>query len=454
VRDAPEALELAERALGAASGDEVEALVHAERSGFARFAASTVHQPTLIDDTTITLRVVRNGRVGTVATNRTDEEGVREAAHRAEEAADNARPDPGFPGLAPPAAPPGAEGWDEETAALTPEGLAEHAWAAIGAVPELGLYGYVTSGVTEIAVASTTGQSVSQSLTDVMVLALAGDETASGYADATSWRIGGVDPAAVARSAADTGARTRTPVELTPGTHRAVLSPWAFGELLGYFNLSSFGALALLEGRSYLSGRLGEQVFDERLTIKDAASDPRGLPKAFDFEGVPKTPLTLVEAGVARDVAWDRRTAAREGRESTGHALPGPAQSHGPVAFNLTVDGGDATLDELAELVGDGIYVTRLHYVNTVDGRESLYTGMTRDGTFLIENGRVTRPLVNLRFTTSFGALAAGLLGLSRETTLVNGSDFYGERYPHASLVPAVATESFTIVGTGSPPGL
>ena len=332
--------------------------------------------------------------------------------------------------------------------------MAERAWSAIAAAPEIGLYGYVTSGVTELAVASTTGQSVSQAITDAMVLALAGDETASGYADATAWRIGGLDPAAVARRAAETAARTRTPTELEPGTHRAVLSPWAFGELLSYFNLSSLGALALLEGRSFLTGRLGEQVFDERLTIRDAATDPRGMPKAFDFEGVPKAPVTLVEAGIARDVVWDRRTGARAGRESTGHALPGPAQSHGPAAFNLVVDGGDATLDELAELVGDGIYVTRLHYVNTVDGRESLFTGMTRDGTFLIENGRVTRPLVNLRFTTSFGALAEGLLGLSRETTLVNSSDFYGERYPYGAVVPAVATESFTVVGTGSPPGL
>ncbi len=312
----------------------------------------------------------------------------------------------------------------------------------------------MTSGVTELAVASTTGLATAQSLTDAMVLALAGDAETSGYAEATAWRIGDLDPAAVARQAAETAARTRNPVEIDAGTHRAVLSPWAFAELLWYFNFSSLGALALLEGRSFLSGRIGEQVFDERLTIREDGRDPAGMPKAFDFEGVAKQPVTIVEAGVAHDVVWDRRTAAREGRESTGHALPVPAQAHGPVAFNLFVDPGTSSLDELAELVGDGIYVTRLHYVNTVDEHESLYTGMTRDGTFLIEGGQVTRPLVNLRFTTSFGALCAGLLGLSSERTLANGSDFYGERYPHASLVPAVATESFTIVGTGSPPGL
>jgi predicted Zn-dependent protease len=454
VKEASEALALAERACTAAKGDAAEALVHVERSGFARFAASRVHQPTLVEDTTVTLRVVRDGRVGVVGTNRTDEDGLREAARRAEAAVAQARPDPGFPGLPPPAPVPDVESWDEETAALAPNGLAERAWAAIEAAPALGLYGYVTSGVTELAIASTTGLAVSQAMTDAAVVALAGDETASGYADATARRIGDLDPAAIARRAAETAERTRRPTELGPGTYRAVLSPWAFGELLWYFGLSSLGALALLEGRSYLAGRLGEPVFDEGLTIRDDATDPRGFPKAFDFEGVSKQPVEIVTAGVALDVVWDRRTAARAGRESTGHALPATAQAYGPAAFNLSVEAGDATPDELAERVGDGIYVTRLHYVNTVDGRESLFTGMTRDGTFLIEGGRVTRPLPNLRFTTSFGALAERLLGLARETTLVNGSDFYGERYPYGMLVPAVATERFTIVGTGSPPGV
>jgi predicted Zn-dependent protease len=118
------------------------------------------------------------------------------------------------------------------------------------------------------------------------------------------------------------------------------------------------------------------------------------------------------------------------------------------------VPAGNASVEELAERVGNGIYVTRLHYVNIVDPREAVFTGMTRDGTFLIEEGRVTRPLVNLRFTTSLPELLAGLIGLSSEVKLVNQNDFYEERYPYAALVPAVATERFTIIGTGSGPGL
>jgi predicted Zn-dependent protease len=451
------ALELAERAVEAAEGDEADASVHVERSGFARFADSAVHQPTLIRDESVTLRVVRDGRIGCATTNRTDDDGLRAATRRAGAAADSSPVDPGFPGLQPPAEPPEVEGYDEATAALTPEEQAEGAAAAIAGAPDLGLYGYYTSAVTETAVASTTGHSVSQAITDASVLALAASDDVSGYAEATSWRAADLDPAAVAREAAEKAARTPGAGTIEPGTHRAVLEPYAISELLFYFGFTSLNALALLEGRSYLSGRLGERLFDESFALWDDGLDPRGYPKAFDLEGVPKQRVLLVEEGVARDVVWDRRTAkqAGDGHESTGHGLSAPAQGFGPIPFNLTMAGGDAaSVDELAERVGDGIYVTRLHYLGVVDPREGIITGMTRDGTFRIENGEVTTPLVNLRFTTSFPALAAGLLGLTEEVTLVNRSDFYDERYPFGTLVPAVATEAFTIVGTGSGPGL
>ena len=154
--------------------------------------------------------------------------------------------------------------------------------------------------------------------------------------------------------------------------------------------------------------------------------------------------MQLVEEGVARDVVWDRRSAARRATAATrpGHALSAPAQAWGPCPSTCPSAPGDAHADELAERVGDGIYVTRLHYLGVVDPREGIITGMTRDGTFRIEGGRVTKPLVNLRFTTSFPELAAGLLGLRREVTLVNRSDFYDERYPYGALVPAVATDA------------
>jgi PmbA protein len=447
---------LAERAQRAAQGDEADALVHVEESGFARFAGSEVHQPTLIRDESVTLRVVRDGKVGIAVTNRTDDEGLRAAAKRAADAADSSPPDPDFPGLPQPADVPDVEGFDEATAALTPEDQADAAVRAIAAAPEYGLFGFFTSAVTETAVASSTGHVVSQAMTDASALAIAASDQESGYAEACAWKASEIEPEAVAREAAEKARRTAGAVEIEPGIYAAVLEPYALSELMWYFAFTSINGLALLEERSFFSGRVGERVFDPSFTLLDDGLDPRGLPKAFDLEGVPKEPVTIVKEGVVKDVVWDRRSARRagNGKVSTGHALGASSQAFGPIPLNLSLKGGDATREELNERVDDGIYVTRLHYLGIVDGREGIITGMTRDGTFRIEGGRVTKPLVNLRFTTSFPKLAEELRGLSSDVVLVNRSDYYDERYPFGTLVPAVATSAFTIVGTGSGPGL
>jgi predicted Zn-dependent protease len=126
----------------------------------------------------------------------------------------------------------------------------------------------------------------------------------------------------------------------------------------------------------------------------------------------------------------------------------------GPLPESLVVEPGDASVEQLVELVGDGVYVTRLHYLSIVDEREGIITGMTRDGTFRIRNGRVAEPLVNLRFTTAFPELARDLLGLGNEPVRVSTYDYYDERRPTATVVPAIATASFTVSGSGSGPGL
>jgi predicted Zn-dependent protease len=448
------ALELAERALRAAEGDEALALANSERSGLARFAVSEVHQPTLIENDVVELQIVRDGNVGVAVANRTDDEGLKALAARAAEAADSAPADPDFPGLAPKAEPPEVEGYDEETAALSPEDQARLAAAAIEA-SSIDLYGFFTSGFTELAIASTTGLAASQAMTDSCIFALAAGEGESGHSEQTSWRVGEIDPAEAARAAVAKAERTRGAIELEPGSYRAVLEPYAFAELLLYFAYDAFGALGLLEERSYAAGRIGEKVFDERFSLADDGLDPRGLPKAFDFEGSPKTRVELVEDGVLRDVVWDRATGKRNGRETTGHGPPSSLRRWGPLPFNLSVAPGEAgSTEELAELVGDGIYISRLHYLSIVNPREGMITGMTRDGTFRIRGGRIADPLVNLRFTVSMPELLADLPGLTRETVLVNEASYYDERYPNGLLVPAAATAKFDVTGTGSTPGI
>ncbi|MFL5920220.1 MAG: TldD/PmbA family protein [Gaiellaceae bacterium] len=448
------ALDLAERALRAAEGDEALALVQSERSGMARFARSEVHQPTLIENVVVELQVVRDGRLGIASANRTDDDGLRSLAARAAEAADSAPADPDFAGLAPPIDPSAVDSYDEEAASLGAEDQARLAAAAIEA-SELDLYGFFTSGITGFALASTTGLSASQEMTDVAVLALAAVDGASGYAEQTGWRAGDVEPAAAAAAAVEKAKLTRGAVALEPGSYPAVLEPAAFAELLAYFSYDAFSAQGLLEERSYAFDKVGTKVFDERLSLADDALDPRGLPKAFDFEGTPKQRVELVEHGVLSGVVWDRPTAKRAGRESTGHAPPSSLRHWGPLTFALSVAGGEADSPaQLAETLGDGIYVTRLHYLSIVDPREGIVTGMTRDGTFRIRGGHVADPLVNLRFTVSVPHLLAELPGLTREPVLINQNAYYDERYPTGLLSPAVATARFDVTGVGSGPGV
>lgn len=451
------ALDVAEAALRTVTGDQAEAFVQTERSGLARFARSEQHQPTLIEDLVVTLRVVRDGRVGVAVSNRASEDGLRQLAARAAEAADNAPVDPDFPGLPAPAPLPSMPVPDEETSALGASEYARLAARAIAATDDSAAYGFFTSGVTDVAVASTTGVRATQTATDASALVLASGEGYSGYAARTSSRVGGVDVDACGAEAAEKAARTHGAVPIEPGVYRAVLEPYALAELLQYFSFDSLGAVGLLEERSYFSGRIGQRVFDEKVSLADDALDPAGLPRAFDFEGSPKERVELIEDGVARGVVWDRRTAKRAGGEArgTGHAPPLVLQSYGPLPFALSMRGGEAeSPDELAEVVGDGIYVTRLHYLGVVHPREGVVTGMTRDGTFRIREGRVAEPLVNLRFTISVPRMLSDVPALTRGVTLVNGSDFYGERFAFGTLAPAVATAYFNVTGVGSTPGI
>jgi predicted Zn-dependent protease len=171
----------------------------------------------------------------------------------------------------------------------------------------------------------------------------------------------------------------------------------------------------------------------------DDGRDPRGLPVAFDFEGTPKQRVSFFEQGVARDVVYDRRTAAGAGRTSTGHGLPAP-NTHGPLPSHLFLRTGDASRDDLLAGIDRGIWVTRLWYVNVVHPTQTILTGMTRDGTFLIERGEITRPIRNLRFTTSVLDALASVERIGRDPLLIQG-------WLGGSLVPALRVGRFTFTG-------
>ncbi len=222
----------------------------------------------------------------------------------------------------------------------------------------------------------------------------------SGYAERTGVDATKVDVGAAGREAIEKTLRSRNPVHLDPGDYTTVLEPYAVGTMIDYLSFIGLGALSVQEGRSFMNGRFGEQIVGENVTLWDDGLDPAGVPVPFDFEGVPKQRVVFFERGIAKGIVYDSFTAGREGRQSTGHALPAP-NSYGPVPLNLFLAPGDADRAALLRGIERGLWVTRFHYVNVVHPTKAILTGMTRDGTFLIENGEISRPVHNLRFTQS-----------------------------------------------------
>ena len=448
-------LALARRALGHLAGEEAQATVLRERSLVARFARSVPTQATAIDDTTVELVCVRDGHTGAASTNRLDDDGLAGAAARARSAAAAAaRSGPGgHPGLPAPAAVPAHAGHDPATAELDPARAGAALRDAFAACTAAGLdaFGIWTAGEVRTAIASSTGIAGEDAVTDAFMKVIARSAGGrSGYASATALAVREIDAGALAGAAA-AKVDAREPAELAPGSYPVVLDHDAVGTLLEYLGGLAFNGLAHAEGRGALSGRIGEPVAARVVTLTDAPQLPGTLPRAFDGEGVPKQAVALIDAGVARGVVHDIRSAARAGARSTGHAAAPGGAPDGPLPSNLVLDGGAArSLEELCAPIERGIYVTRFWYVNPVEPRRAVLTGMTRDGTFLIEDGAITRPLRDVRFTDSALAILAATQALSAQRRLVSEGELYGRRFAFGVLCPALRAGAFRITG-GSP---
>jgi predicted Zn-dependent protease len=437
---------LLEHALGAIDGGEAEATYLATDSALTRFAMSRIHQNVAEHDATLRLRLVRDGRTGVADTNRLDADGLRELVARASAIRDRAAVNPE---QAPLARANGAAddhaGFVEATALADPALRADGAAAVIAAGEDgkLDVAGAFTTERTTIAVANTTGLRGRHSGTQAKLLTvMMGSGGASGYAQAYGTDAREIDAAAVGAEAAERARRSVDARPLDPGTYEVVLDPYAVATVLEYLSLVGFSALAVQEGRSFME--LGRRVMGENATIWDDGLDPTGIPSTIDYEGVAKQRVDLITAGVATGLAHDTATAHRAGVASTGHGLPQP-NTWGPIAWNLFMAPGSSSREEMVGGMERGLWVTRFHYVNIVHPKKGILTGMTKDGTFLVENGRVVGPVRNLRFTQSIPEAFSAIDAISADTQLV-GAEYTGIN----ARVPALKLRAFTFTGTTS----
>jgi predicted Zn-dependent protease len=301
--------------------------------------------------------------------------------------------------------------------------------------------GAFTTAVQEIAVANSLGVFAyyPTTLADLEIVIMA--DSGSGYAHATSVDVTQMDAQALGQEAIEKALRSRDPIEIEPGDYTVILEEHAVEEMLFYLTYLGCGALAVQEQRSFMTDRFGEKIVGRNISLWDDGLDPQGLPMPFDYEGVPKRKVDFMREGLATSVVYDTYTAGREeGKESTGHALPAP-NPYGPFPGNRFLAPGEATKEEMLASTEKGIWITRFHYMNPVHRLKTIVTGMTRDGTFLIEKGEITRPIKNLRFTQSILEALSSVEMIGKERKLLlSGSLGCG-------CVPALKIDNFTFTG-------
>ncbi|MHB8958682.1 MAG: TldD/PmbA family protein [Candidatus Limnocylindrales bacterium] len=422
---------------------EAEALVVSGESALTRFANSEVHQNVASSEASVNLRVARGRRVAVASSGRTDAEGLRALVERAaaiaayvEELEDWAGlPEPGAANAEPVEA-----AWSDGTGGATPELRADGARAVIAAADAEGVkaFGSFSTDAEAFAVANSKGVRAAERRTTSQLLTVAmGPDDGTGYAEDCSVDATAIDAAALGREAAERARVSASPVDIEPGDYPVVLNHYAVVDLLDMLGYLGFSALAVAEGRSFWEA--GKQVASPLVTITDDGRDPVGLPMGFDAEGVAKQRLSLLDRGVCRDLAFDAQTASRAGRHSTGHGLPAP-NPYGPFPTNMAMAPGEASTEELIGGLERGLLVTRFHYTNPVHPKRVVITGMTRDGTFLVEGGKIVGPVRNLRFTMSYLDALGGVEAISRDRRCLRG--FLG-----GSVVPAVRLSSFSFTG-------
>ncbi|NPA30925.1 MAG: TldD/PmbA family protein [Chloroflexi bacterium] len=428
------------------AGLQAEVHLHYHERGLTRFTRNGIHQH--VHDSDGQAQVVlydAEGRMGAVTTNRLDDAGLEAAVARAAELVRLAAPDPDFPGLTEPQTYPEAPGWDEATANLTPQARAQAVQRIVAhaQAQDLQAAGALSSQARGRFLANSRGlEAYTQGTAAEAIVVMQADEDAWGRAQDASVAWAGLDLDALAAEAADLAARGRDPRPIEPGEYPVVLAPYAVADLLNMLNFHGLSARAVQEGRSWLNGRLGQRVMDPRVHIWDDPLSPATLPLPFDGEGVPKARLDIVRAGVPLTPVYDRRSAAQEGRASTGHGLPPGMRDFGALAGHLFLGSGDASGEALLRAIGRGLFVNRFWYTRLVHPRDCVITGMTRDGVFWVEDGELAYPVKNLRFTQSYVTALAEVLAIGAATRLVTAGFGWG-----GTRAPALALPAFRFTG-------
>ncbi len=408
---------------------EAEVAVSGGSSSLTRFANSFIHQNVGEEGDSLHLRVAVGGRVGTGATTNLEPLALARFVDDTLARAALEPVDEDWPGLSEPAAPVAVDHYDEATAAASPAERADQVAAFVAAGSGMLAAGYCSTSGTETVFANSAGARHRGRSTQAVLDGIHQTGTSAGSGHAASVRVGDIDATAVGSLAAGRARASASTFDLKPDEYQVVLSPECVATIAVFLVSYGFNAKAYQEGQSFVE--LGVLQFDERVDLFDDVTDPRAMGVGFDSEGTPKRRLDMVYNGVSNALPHDRRTARKAGVASTGHAVPG-SEVWGPFPTSVFVGGGDESVDDLIAGVERGVYVATFNYCRVLDPKTMAVTGLTRNGTFMIENGAITGAVSGLRFTQSFvAALEPGrVLGVGDDARFADSE--FGAGLVHA----------------------
>ena len=414
-------LEELTRLVNRSKADATTVCAEASTRRVSRFAYDAIHQDLVQESLTVYVKVITDKRVGVAVIDTLDRPGLARCLKAASEIARHAPPSKHLPPL-----PNGyqqitTQDYAPQTANAPPSALLTtlkrlfHLCQGVGAQ----LAGSFAVGEEELAVVNSSRVACYAASTVAGAKLVTMHRKLSGFASAVHRRLDHVNLERLLEHALKQCLHRREPITLPTGTYEVVLDPEAVAELIQWLGYIAFGAKSFQERTSCLAGRMGESLMARAITIYDDGNDPEGLRVPFDFEGVPKQRVLLMERGKAAGIVYDATYGLLYGHPSTGHALP-PDEVEGPLPSHLFLAPGTVRRDELLRTCKRGVLIPRFHYVNgLLNPREALMTGLTREGAFLIEDGKLSAPITTMRFTQSLLEALSHVVGISKERQLI-----------------------------------
>ncbi len=419
------------------SADETEVMISKTKNALTRFAENYIHQNVDNETKNIRIRTVIGKKTASASTNSFSENALKRTLENAIKATklqpDNQKILP----LPPKQEYKRKNNYSPATDKFSPANRAEIITKAVNLCKKNQLEGagIFSNSTCEFTISNSNGLFAFDKSTDAKFSITAMDGKASGWNEVYRRNVGDIDVEKSTEIAIEKAKKSKYAEDIKPFKYDVILEPAAVAEFILFLLWKGFNGMDYIEGTTFLKKNLNKKIFDKKFSLIDDPYNPDIICQPFDFEGMPIKKITLVENGIPKNFATNRWIAKKTDVENNGHAIPLPSQ--GAYPFAMCIKNGESSIQKMIENSDKAILVTHFHYSNLIDPMKLLVTGMTRDGLFLVEKGKISTPLKNMRFTDSVLRIFANIDEIGKQREFASG--FFGGGF----LVPGMKISNF-----------